>query len=303
MMFSNSRELENERNMTIPTKKLKSGFEMPVFGIGTWQMGGRFERNEANDDTADIQAIRTAIDFGVTHIDTAESYAAGYAERIVGEALHGYDRSKLFLVSKVSKWNLRYEDVIKSARASLERLKTDYLDLYLIHHPSTEISVKETMRALDTLYENGMIRNIGVSNFTAERIAEAQSYTKNKIVANQVHYNLIFREPERKGLIKYCQEHDIIFIAWRPVQKGILTRRGTPILDEMCDKYDKTPAQITINWLISQPGIVTLAKTTAIEHLKENLGAVGWMMETADIERLRKEFPNQQDISDTVPLI
>lgn len=289
--------------MTIPTKKLKNGFEMPVLGIGTWQMGGRFERDAANDDVADISAIRAAIDLGVTHIDTAESYAAGYAERIIGEALQGYERSKLFLVSKVSKWNLRYDDIIKSACASLERLKTDYLDLYLIHQPNAEISIKETIRALDTLYETERIRHIGVSNFTAERIEEAQSYTKNKIVANQVHYNLIFREPERKRLIQYCLEHDVMFIAWRPVQKGILTTRGVPILDEMCKKYGKTPAQIAINWLISQPGIVTVAKTTTIEHLRENLGAIGWNMAANDIELLRREFSNQQDVSDAVPLI
>jgi len=289
--------------MMIPTKKLKSGFKMPVFGIGTWQMGGRFERNPDNDDMADIQAIRAALDLGVTHIDTAESYAAGYAERIVGEALHGYDRSKLFLVSKVSKWNLRYDDVIKSARESLGRLKTDYLDLYLIHQPNPEIPIKETMRALDALVESGQIRNIGVSNFTVKRIEEAQAYTKNKIVANQVHYNLIFREPERQGLVEYCQIHDIMFIAWRPVQKGILTKRGIPILDEMSRKYSKTPAQVAINWLISQKGIVTLAKTTSVVHMKENLGAVGWTMDPVDIKRLRNEFPNQQGISDTVPLV
>lgn len=288
--------------MLIPAKKLKNGFEMPVFGIGTWQMGGRFERNPDNNDAADIQAIRAAIDLGVTHIDTAESYAAGYAERLVGEALQGYNRSKLFLVSKVSKWNLRYDEIIKSARASLDRLKTEYLDLYLIHQPNTEIPIEETMRALDALYDNELIRHIGVSNFSAKRIDEAQSHTKNKIVANQVHYNLIFREPERKELIQYCQAHDIMFIAWRPVQKGKLTEQGTPILDEMCTKYGKTPVQIAINWLISQPGIVTLAKTTTIEHLRENLGAIGWNMVETDIERLRREFPNQQDISDTIPL-
>ena len=177
------------------------------------------------------------------------------------------------------------------------------MDLYLIHAPNPEIPIQETMRALDTLLDSGLIGHIGVSNFNKERIEEAQSYTKNKIVANQVHYNLIFREPERKDLLEYCRTNDIMFIAWRPVQKGILTKRGTSILDEMCDKYGKTPAQIAINWLISQPGIVTLAKTTSVEHLKENLGAVGWTMDQTDIERLRTEFPNQQDISDIVPLI
>lgn len=288
--------------MTIPTKTLKNKFTMPVYGFGTWMMGGGFNRDPDNDDEADIKAIKTAIEEGITHIDTAESYAEGYAEKLVAEAIKGYDRSKLFLVSKVKPENLKYDDLIRSAKASLERLQTNYLDLYLIHRPNPAIPLKETMRAMDTLVEEGLIKYIGISNFSVATTEEAQSYTKYKIVANQVHYNLKFREPEQSGLLDYCQKKDIMLIAWRPVQKGLLVGKGIQILDEMARKYAKTPAQIAINWLISQPNVVTLSKTTSIAHLKENLGAVGWEMEEEDIEKLRKEFPGQEDISDAVPL-
>jgi aryl-alcohol dehydrogenase-like predicted oxidoreductase len=145
--------------MTIPTKKLTNGFQIPVYGLGTWQMGGRLEHNVDNDDARDIQAIRDAIDAGVTHIDTAEKYADGYTETLIGKALVGYDRSKLFLVSKVKKENLAYDQVIASCKASLERLGTSYLDLYLIHFYNPDIPLAETFRALDELKEQGLIRN------------------------------------------------------------------------------------------------------------------------------------------------
>lgn len=289
--------------MVIPTKRLRNGFEMPVFGIGTWQMGGRHSRDPQNDDAADIAAIRAAIEAGITHIDTAEIYASGYAERIVAQAIKGYDREKLLLVSKVSSAHLRYEDVIKSARASLERLGSKYLDLYLIHAPNPKIPIRETMRAMDTLIEEGLVRHIGVSNFTVERMEEAQSYTRHRIVANQLHYNLKFREPERKGLVKYCQEQDTLLVAWRPVEKGVLSARGIGIVDEMCRKYKKTPAQIAINWVVAQPNVVTLSKMRDVQHLQENLGALGWTLNQEDVERLRHEFPDQQAVSDIVPLI
>lgn len=156
------------------------------------------------------------------------------------------------------------------------------------------------MRALDELIRLGMVKNIGVCNFTKEHLAEAQCYTKNKIVCNQVHYNLSFREPERKGLVEYCRNNDVFLSAWRPV--GNLPEDIPLVLKEMCDKYRKTPSQISINWLISQSYITTLSKTRHLGHLEENLGALDWIMDKEDIERLRKEYPNQQDISDDVPL-
>lgn len=288
--------------MKIPTKKLKNGFEMPVFGLGTWQMGGRKEHDLDNDDEADIQAIKSAIEMGVTHIDTAENYADGYSEVLIGKAIKNYDRSKLFIVSKVKDVSMSYENVINSCRKSLERLETSYLDLYLLHRHNTNLDLKQTVKALDYLVEQGLVKNIGVANFNKEFLAEAQSYTKNKIVCNQVHYNLEFREPEATGLLNYCQNNDVFLVAWRPVGKGNLLENAPGIVEEMCDKYKKTSAEIAINWLVSQPYVLTLSKTRNIEHLKDNLGAVGWEMKREDIERLRKEYPSQKIISDVVPL-
>lgn len=290
--------------MNIPTKKLKCGFEIQVFGVGTWKMGGDQNYDPSNNDEADIKGIKAAIDAGITHIDTAEVYSQGHAEKLVAKAIKGYDRSQLFIVSKVYRTNLKHDDVLRACQNSLKRLKTDYLDLYLIHAPDPDIPIKETMAAMDKLKAKGLIKNIGISNFNVKRSKEAQAHTQNKIVANQLHLNLIYREPERDGLIKYCQQNDIMFIAWRPVQYGLLAKKGKyQILDEMCKKYQKTPVQIAINWLISQDNMVTLSKMRDTKHLEENLGAIGWEMEKKDIDRLYKEFPNQQDVSDAVPLI
>jgi len=289
--------------MTIPTKKLKSGFEIPIYGFGTLHMGGKREiRDPNNDDKADIQAIKNAIDLGITHIDTAELYSGGYAEIITGMAIKDYDRKKLFIVSKAQVEHLAYDDLIKAAKDSLERLDTSYLDLYLAHRYSLTVPVKETMKALNTLVDMGLVKNIGVSNYNVDELTEAQSYSKHKIVANQLHYNLKFREVEKRGLLDYCQKNDVMLIAWRPLQKGLLSQENDNIVNVLAKKYLKTPAQIALNWLISQDNVVTISRTKTKEHLKENLGAIGWKMDEEDIEKLRIDYPNQEDISDTVPL-
>lgn len=277
----------------IPIKRLRSGFEIPAFGFGGWKLGGGRERDLNNDDAADVKAVREAIEAGITHFDTAEKYAQGHSEELIGQAIKNIDREKLFLVSKVDKLHLRHDDLLRSLDQTLQRLGANFLNLYLIHAPNPEIPIEETMAAMDQAVSKGLIKNIGVSNFTVEKLKEAQRATKNKIVCNQVYYNLIFRLPEKDGLLEYCQQNDIILNAWRPVEKGILTRAGIEILDQIADKYHKTPAQIAINWLISQPNVITMSKMGNKDHLEENLGALNWRLQDEDIELLRQEFPRQ----------
>jgi len=288
--------------MHIPTKKLNSGLEMPELGFGTWYMGGSFSREANYDEKADIAAIQKTIELGGYRFDTAEMYALGYSEEILGKALKNYDRTKLFITSKVIPEHLAYDDVIAACKKSLKRLSMDYLDLYLVHIPNPEIDIAETMRAFDYLKNQGLIKNIGVCNFNVERLKAAQAASKNKIVLNQVHYNLIFREPVLKGVLDYCREQDIFIEAWRPVQQGSLTKKGIVIVDRLCEKYGKTPAQIAINWLISQPGVITLVKASNLKHLEENFEAVGWNLSPEDIDLLNRDFPIQLDRSNAVQL-
>ena len=275
----------------VEIKQSSPDFAMPVLGCGTWMMGGDIKKNPANDDEAEVRAIRRAIAKGVAHIDTAELYAEGHAETIVGKAIKRTERSQLFIASKVWSDNLRYDELIKSAINSLKRLDTEYLDLYYIHGPSRSIPLKETVEAMDALMRYGLIKNIGVSNFSVALMEEAQSYTKNKIVANQVHYNLVFRRPEVDGVLEYCQKNGIMLVAWRPLQEVVTMAQGVPLLEQLGWKYEKSLAQIALNWLVSQPQVVTISTMRTARHLQDNLNAVNWKMEGEDIERLRQELP------------
>ncbi len=288
--------------MKIPLKTLRNGFSMPIFGLGTWEMGGKMERDHNNDDEADIRAIQAAVEAGITHIDTAEKYAAGHTEELVGEALHALDRKKIFLVTKVSDSHLHYDDVLQSAEGSLKRLQTSYIDLYLIHAPNHDIPLSETMKAMEKLIVTKKIKHIGVSNFSVEGLKEAQSYCKYPIVANQVHYNLQCRESAKKGLVDYCEKNDVMLIAYRPTEGGMLLLTQSDVVGDICKKYGKTLAQVAINWLIHQKNVVTMSKMRNPKHLSENLAAIDWTMEESDWKRLEKEFPGQVDISAVCPL-
>lgn len=284
--------------MEIPVKTLKSGFSLPVYGLGTWEMGGRFEANYANDE-ADIAAIRSAIDHGITHIDTAEAYGNGHSEELIGSVIKVCDRGNMLISSKVSAGNQKYDDVLRACEASLKRLETDYLDLYLLHRfPELGIDISGTMRAMDRLVTEGMVKNIGVCNMTINRFEVTQSFTQNKLVCNQLHYSVRVREAAK--IVEYCQQNDVLVSAWGPLQKGTL--QAADVLQEMADKYGKTPYQVALNWIMAQPHVVTIPKTSSVSHLDENLASIGWEMSDADHARLTREFPDQQEISDRDPL-
>ena len=286
--------------MKIPAKRLSNGFELPVYGLGLWQMGGRAEADTSRD-SLEVDAIQACIDAGITHFDTAESYAAGHAEELLGLAILDFNREDLCIASKVSPWNQGFDDLRRSFDASLKRLKLDYLDLYLLHRfPAIGVPLEETMRAMDNLVAAGLVKEIGACNLSTSRFDHLQALTSNKLVCNQVHYNVKVREAERRGVLQHCQQQDILLVAWRPLQKGTLD--AAPILLELAAKYGKTPVQVALNWLISQDHVVTIAKTSSLEHLKENLGSIDWSLSESDIERIRQEFPEQKSASDAVPL-
>ena len=249
-------------------------------GMGTWGMGGKYEKDPSNVDES-VKILRAGLNMGIKLIDVAELYGQGLTEEIVGEAIAGRAREDIFIISKVWKTNLRYDDVLKAMQGSLERLKTDYVDFYLIHWPSEEIPLSETMRAMERLADEGLARDIGVSNFSVELLKEAQSHLKHaKIAANQIEYSLIERSAE-KDVIPYCKENGIKVIAYRPLARGNIASSQNKALEALAQKYNKTPAQIALNWITSKE-IVAIPKAGSIEHLRENYGALGWKMNEAD---------------------
>lgn len=271
--------------MKIQNKTLENGFTIPLIGKGTWMPNlGRKPRPSLNDEKFK-EEIQVAIDMGISYIDTAERYMNGYREKLVGQAIKGKQREKLFLVSKVSSDNLEYKNVIESAKASIKRLQTSYLDLYLIHQFNPSIDLKETMRAMDYLIDHKLIKNIGVCNFTVKQLQEAQSYTKNKIVVNQLHFNLMYRSPEQMEVVKYCQKNDIMVIAWRPFHQNLLTPKIKILLEEMASKYARTPFQIATAWLTSQPNIVVLTNLDNATQIEKATDAIQVQIEQKDIEK------------------
>ncbi len=277
---------------------------IPSLGIGTWEMGGRMERDPNYPTQQAVAALRHAIGLGITHIDTAELYGAGAAEEIVAQAIAGHPREKLYIASKVKPKNLRPADLRRSLEASLLRLGTDYLDLYYIHAPNHEIPIAETMAELGRAVDEKLIRAIGVSNFSVPTLKAAQAACPHPIAANQVHYNLIVREAEASGLLEYCQGQGIALVAWRPLHRNAaFTQPGTfPILDQIAQAHKATPAQVAVAWLLAQAGVGTLVKSANPRHIDEIAGAEKIRLTDAQVEELRRDFPGQLDVSDAISL-
>jgi len=285
---------------TIPIKAAGQ-FWMPAYGLGTWGMGGTFT-SSCTDDAKCIQAIRRAVDAGITHIDTAEMYGAGHAEELVGQAIRGYPRKDLFIASKALAHHLAYDDLIAAAERSISRMACEYLDLYMVHHPSDDIPIADTMRGMSELVRRGFIRNVGVCNFSRERLHHARSVSPVEIVCNQVHYSLEVREPESSGLLTYCQENNVMLVAWQPIDRGAYSHHPSALLRDLCDKYQCTPVQLALSWVIAQPNVAAISRTLSPEHLAENIASTRIMLDRADVEMLRSAYDSKRTNSDVYAL-
>src|SRR3989338_4525502 len=269
--------------------KTIAGIKLPAIGIGTWGMGKAKvgERPDTSNDEGCIAAIREAIKLGMWHIDTAEMYSSGHAEQIVAKAIKGIPREKVFITTKVLTSNLKREFLLAAARSSLQRLQVSYIDIYMIHWVNSTGQIKEAIEAMDELVEAGKVKHIGVSNFSTAQLKLAQSCTDNKIVTNQVQYNLLDRRCE-KELLPYCQENNVILTAYSPLGQGKLLKNK--VLTAVAAKHGKTPAQVALNWLGSTKNVVTIPKAASVWHVLENAGATGWKPDQADLAMLENEF-------------
>ena len=266
--------------MTIPTTTMPDGTAIPVFGLGTWMMGER-----ARDLETEIATLRAGIEQGITLIDTAEMYADGGSERMVGQAIAGR-RDELFLVSKVLPHHAGYAGTIAACEQSLLRLGTDRLDLYLLHwrgqHP-----LPETVRAFETLVAAGKIRRWGVSNFDADDMAELETISSH-CQTNQVLYNLARRGIEF-DLLPKAQAAGMPIMAYSPIEQGRLA--GHPAIAAIARHHGATPAQIALAWVLRQPGMIAIPKTSRPERVTENLKALTIKLSTEDLAALDAAFP------------
>lgn len=266
----------------------RTGVWISVIGQGTWRMGERAARQRE-----EIEALRLGLDLGLTHIDTAEIYGNGRTEELVGMAIAGR-RHEVFLASKVSPEHASYQGTIRACERSLRRLRTDYLDLYLVHWWSDRHPIEETMRAMEDLVAAGKIRMIGVSNFTVEQLERAQrALTRERIVCNQVCYHMKARQIEFR-LLPYCEERGIAVVGYSPFGSGDFPSprsRGGRVLAEIAAKYGKTPHQVVLNFLARRPSLFTIPKASRPEHVRENAAAVGWTLAPEDLAALDDAFP------------
>jgi len=264
-----------------------TGIKIPAIGMGTWEIGGRLSPDYSMDEYY-IKILREGIKLGMYLIDTAEMYGAGHSEEIVGEAIKIFPRENVFIVTKVLPENLKYKDLINSAYESLKRLKTDYIDLYLIHAPNPKIPIKETMKAMEKLVEEKIVKFIGVSNFNVYQMEKARSYLrKTEIVVNQVEYHLLYREVE-KDILPYSIKNKITLMAYSPLARGLLPKNK--FLKKIGEKYKKTAAQIALNWLIQKEMVVAIPKTKNLKHLIENAQASDFCLSEEDILEIEKYF-------------
>ena len=269
--------------------EIAPGKQIPKIGLGTWGMGGK-QIEDRRWDEETIIAIRMAIDLGLTHIDTAEYYGAGHCEELVGQAIEPYPRDEIFITTKVWRTNLHHDNLIKSMKASLRRLQQDYVDLYLIHWPNYRIPIKETMQALEHCAQEGYTRYIGVSNFSANLMQEAQSHLKeNYLVANQTEFSLLEQKP-RTNLLPYLKETNRTLIAYSPLARGVLPRLEHKTLSEISKKYNKSQTQVAINWIISHKNVVAIPKSSNPIHLMEFMDSTGWKMKLEDKMELTNSF-------------
>jgi diketogulonate reductase-like aldo/keto reductase len=268
--------------LTMRAVELPSGEKIPALGMGTWHLGqGRHPAQ------AEIDAVRTGLDLGMSLIDTAEMYGDGASEQLVGRAIGGR-RDDVFLVSKVLPNHATFDGTIAACEASLRRLDTDRLDLYLLHWRG-RAPLHETVAAFEELKRRGAIRHWGVSNFDVDELARLASLPAGRFVeADQVLYNLARRGVEW-NLLPWCQHHGIPLMAYSPIEQGRLI--GHPVLRGIAARHRATSAQIALAWVIAHRGVCAIVESGTAEHVRQNAGALRIALREDDMVELDGAFP------------
>lgn len=267
---------------TIPTIKLPAGERIPVLGQGTWGLGEDPDRRRD-----EISALRTGIDQGMTLIDTAEMYADGGAEELVGEAVAGR-RDDVFLVDKVVPGNASRLGTVSACEHSLHRLGTDRIDLYLLHWRG-RVPLEETVEAFTALARQGKIRHWGVSNFDVADLAELTSIPEGRAVqTDQVLYNLTRRGIEW-DLLPRSRELGLPIMAYSPFERGRML--GHPALQRIADRYGATPAQVALAWVLRQDDVNAIPRSGTPHHVRANRAAADLHLTPEDLAELDREFP------------
>ncbi|QCW02128.1 aldo/keto reductase [Natrinema pallidum] len=259
----------NDAEQTAP-ETYPSANGMPMLGLGTWQ----------NDDAEQcVESVRTALDAGYRHIDTAQAYDN---EAAVGEGIAqaDVDREDIFLATKIWITNLEHDDVLETARDSLDRLGVDYVDLLYVHWPAGEYDAEGTLSAFSELYDEGLIENVGVSNFQPEHLEEAVDICDAPIFANQVELHPLLPQDE---LREVCENHDIEVVGYSPLARGQVFDQ--PEMQAVAEKHGVTEAQVSLAWA-REKGVTAIPKATGEDHIEDNLASLTVELDQDDIDTI-----------------
>ncbi len=267
---------------------------LPKIGFGTWRIGGDSSPDPSLDSVS-LTALHSAIETGYTHFDTAEYYAAGHSEELVGRAIRETKtkREDVFITTKVSPEHLNYNDVLKSCENSLRHLKMDYVDLYLIHWPSIGMKLEDAFRGLNKLVRDGKVKHLGVSNFKLKLLKQSQELSETPIVTNQVPYSLPNHTYVENGVLEYCQQNDILVTAYTPVKFRSI--RVNKALGEVAKAHSATPFQIALAWLVMQPRVITIPMSFNPQHIKENFDAAEIQLSEKEMTQLNNAWDKNDD--------
>ncbi|MHA2155839.1 MAG: aldo/keto reductase [Candidatus Hodarchaeales archaeon] len=295
----------------------KSETKISQIGLGTWQFGSKgwgFETDFNKKDAIGI--VHRALELGVNLIDTAEVYGMGESERIIGQALEGYEREKIVIISKFLPATIRPSAVKRALTKSLKRLQIDYLDVYLIHWPNPLLPLGATLKHMEKMVDDGLIRHIGMSNFGLKRFQKAQSKMKKyTIEVDQLNYSMA-KSKVKNSFFPYAEEHGITVMAYSPLGQGYLTgkynpnntpsgtrrrnrlfrksnfKRGVPLLEELnlvAQEHNATMAEVALSWLIHNKQVVAIPGAKSISQLEANVNAAELSLTEAQLSRLNHE--------------
>jgi diketogulonate reductase-like aldo/keto reductase len=269
-----------------------TGVEVAAIGQGTWDVP------ESGDRLTEAKhAIRRGIELGMTHLDTAEMYGSGRVEELLGDAIEGIARERIFVTSKVLPSNARYEATLEACERSLKRVRLDYFDLYLLHWPSPH-PLEETMRALETLVDQGKTRFIGVSNFDVDEMLEAKSYLRSvPLACNQVLYHLRERRIEH-ALIPEARRQNVAVVAYTPFGRGQFPRvesKAGGVLAQIASKHGATPREVILAFLTRDANVFAIPKASRISHVEQNAAAGDLVLDGSDCEAIDAAFPRGDD--------
>src|SRR5574340_93554 len=261
------------------------GLKLPKVGFGTWSIGGR-ENPDPRKEVTSLAALQSALMLGYTHFDTAEMYAGGHCEELLGRAIREsrLERGALFITSKVSAENLSAQGVVQACTASLSRLHTAYIDLYLIHWPNRSIPLSETFKGLNQLRRSGKVRHLGVSNFDIALLKQAEALSETPLLTNQVPMSIYDRSNVENGVLEYCRSRGILVTAYSPIKHRKLQTDGT--LKTLAADRGLTPHQVALAWVCSQSGVITIPMSANPVHQRGNLVAADVVLTPDEMGKL-----------------